>query len=162
MSGVSCSQSISQEQLLLTACIPAASPHPHSAAPPPASLCLQQPTIHGGSCGMSLADKLYGKLSSWLALSLGVQCSCFRWILAHQATLQREAQRVFLVGFASGGSSRFEEPLFCTTTQGLVCGGFHGGWVHSLPLEVHFQPFPTAFGTGIKLISLCSIFPVPC
>lgn len=72
----------------------------------------------------------------------------------HAAEGSREG---FLVGFASGGS-----PLFCTTTQGLVCGGFRGGWVHCLPLEVHFQPFPTAFGTGVKLISLCCIFPVPC
>lgn len=91
----------------------AAPPHSlHSCSRSPilTALPLQQPTIHGGSCGMSLADKLYGNLSSWLALSLGVQCSCFRSILARQATLQREAERVFWSGLLLGAPLYFAQP----------------------------------------------------
>lgn len=85
---------------------------PHPAAEAAASLGLQQPTVHGGCCGMSLADKLYGNLSSWLALSLVVQCSWFRWILACWAMLQREAGRVCCSGLLLGAPAVFKSLYF--------------------------------------------------
>lgn len=85
---------------------------PHPAASAAASLCLQQPTIHGGSCGTSLADKLYGNLSSLLALSLEVQHSWFRWILACWAVLQREAERFCWSGLLLGTSAVFKSLYF--------------------------------------------------
>lgn len=167
MSVVSCSQSISQEQLLLTACIPA-SPHPHQGLPHiqqhwlQHSLCLQQPTSRGGSCGMSLADKLYGNLSSLLALSLEVQHSWFRWILVWLGHAAEGSTEGLLVRFAFGGPAVFKSLYFAHPHRVLfVMVSMEGGFIVP-PLEVHFQPFPTAFGTGIKLIRLCCIFPVLC
>lgn len=106
---------------------PKAAPRPAAAAAAP--LCLQQPTIHGGSCGMSLADKLDGNLSSWLALSLEVQCSWFRWILARWALLWREAERLCWSCLLLGAPAVFKSLYFAQPHRvwfGMVSmeGGF--------------------------------------
>lgn len=121
----------------LNSCIPSptSSPKtaPHPAASAAASLCLQQPMIHGGSCGMSLADKLYGNLSSLLALSLEVQHSWFRWILACWAVLQRGAQRVCWLGLLLGTSAGFKSLYFAQPHRvWFVMVSMEGGFIAPL------------------------------